>query len=86
MPTRSLLGTFRVGKDGEVHLPKEVREYLGVDEGDTLQAVVDETGEVGFRKLTWDEALAQLREVFRGVWDDVDPTEYVRSLRDEWAN
>jgi hypothetical protein len=47
---------------------------------------VDETGEVGFRKLTWDEALAQLREVFRGVWDDVDPTEYVRSLRDEWAN
>ena len=44
-----------------------------------LQAQLDDDGDNGQR-----HSILELHGLGREIWDDVDPREYVRRLREEW--
>jgi antitoxin PrlF len=54
---------------GQVTIPAEVRRYLGLEQGDKVSFVIDDTGTVGL-KVTAYPTVASLRE--RGPGLDID--------------
>ena len=67
---------IRIGKRATVVIPAAMRKALGIGDGDRLQATVCDA--------IPDDPIERLRRAFRGVYDGVDATAYIRALRDEW--
>ncbi|MEZ0345359.1 MAG: AbrB/MazE/SpoVT family DNA-binding domain-containing protein [Infirmifilum sp.] len=47
----SFLGRVRVTRSNQVTIPKDVREALGIREGDLLEVYVDERGRIVMEKV-----------------------------------
>ena len=41
---KHIFGTVKVGAKGQIVIPKEAREFYGIEEGDTLLVIGDERG------------------------------------------
>lgn len=67
MHNKKLYGTATVGTKGQVVIPADAREELGIKSGDRLYVVGSEKGKfVGFIKEE------QLREIVGRLTDDID--------------
>ena len=73
MGTQAAMSTMRVGRKGRAVIPQEVREALGIHEGDTLLVYVEDGRAV---LETWDAAERELFAV-------VDRVAAGRSLSEE---
>ena len=73
---------IRIGKRATVVIPAAMRKALGIGEGDRLQAILCD-GQLTLTPIPSDP-IERLRRAFRGVYDGVDATAYIRALRDEW--
>jgi AbrB family looped-hinge helix DNA binding protein len=86
MTARASIATLRVGKDGEVRLPRSLRERLDVEEGGVVDVREDEDGNLVLERLSRREALERLREWWGDALDGEDATAFIRRLRDEWPD
>ena len=80
---RKKVGIFksvRLGKKSQMVLPKEVRDWLGVEEG---QSVVFHIGEDGVKLVTPAEFVKSTLGEFKGAWGK-DPEKYLRDTRSGW--
>jgi antitoxin PrlF len=62
--------TRKVGAKGQVVIPKEIRDRIGIRPGDEVSFDADD-GEVRVRRVTDDRAvLANRIKALRGIWND----------------
>ncbi|MBI5948810.1 MAG: AbrB/MazE/SpoVT family DNA-binding domain-containing protein [Chloroflexi bacterium] len=73
----------RVGKRAQVVIPAQLRREMGIDEGDTLLASVDDCGQLVLKPVPSDP-VERFRAAWKGVFEGVDADAYIRELRDEW--
>ncbi len=57
-----IMGSVRVGARGQIVIPKEVRDRLGIEPGDSLLTVLKGGKAVGFVKMEMNEFLEYIRE------------------------
>lgn len=73
--------SVKVSSKNQISLPSEARRRLDIHPGDRL-AVDIRDDEIVLRRPK--KASQRLRGLGKGIWEGVDPVEYVRALRDEW--
>jgi AbrB family looped-hinge helix DNA binding protein len=77
-----LVSEVKVSSKYQVVIPKEAREKVGLDKGDTLIVEV-ENGVITMRRRP--ESFAEYgRGLHRGVWEGLDVDRYLEELREEW--
>jgi antitoxin PrlF len=74
------ISVSQVSSKGQVTIPKDIRESLGLTEGDRVLFEIDGS-RVTLRKVS-DEKLSQIL-IHRKPWD-VKSLDYQRELRSEW--
>lgn len=74
------ISVSQVSSKGQVTIPKEIREALGIAEGDRVVFEAD-GGRVTFRKVSGEKLSAILTR--RKPWD-AKSLDYQRELRGEW--
>ena len=74
------ISVSQVSSKGQVTIPKEIREALGIAEGDRVVFEAD-GGRVTFRKVSGEKLSAILTQ--RKPWN-VKSLDYQRELRSEW--
>lgn len=74
--------SVKVSTKHQIVVPSEARRALGIVAGDRL--TVEVTPEAIVLRPRTQHAGARLRGLGSMIWQDVDPVEYVRRLRDEW--
>lgn len=72
-----------LGKRAQVVIPAAVRRRLGLHEGDRLHLEVDERGRIVLERISHDP-VERLRRAGSSCFEDVDPVDFQRRLRDEW--
>jgi AbrB family looped-hinge helix DNA binding protein len=72
----------RIGKRGAIVIPAEIRQQLGLEEGDVLALHVEEDGSFNLKAVPADPG-ERLRKAIRHGFEGVDPVAYQRSIRDE---
>lgn len=72
------MGTVKVGPKGQIVIPKEVREMLGVGPGDSLLLMADSTRGVALQKQSVMANIAQA--IFAGHSGEVYPNEPAEHL------
>lgn len=77
------MSVARIGKRGTLIIPAEIRKRNGIKEGDEFIINVSEAGVIYMIPKPRDFVRA-LRESGQGLWDDIDPVEYIRQERDTW--
>lgn len=79
-----LLKTVRLGKRSQMVLPKEVRDWLGVEEG---QSVVFQIGDDGIRLVSAKAFAKSTLGTFSGAWGKKpgDSDAYLRGERSSWG-
>ncbi len=80
MKTALEISVSQVSSKGQVTIPKDIRESLGLTEGDRVLFEIDGS-RVTLRKVS-DEKLSQIL-THRKPWD-VKSLDYQRELRSEW--
>lgn len=65
------MSTVRVGPKGQIVIPKEIRDMLGVGPGDSLLLMADSRRGVALQKLSVMEGIA--RAIFSGRGEAVEP-------------
>lgn len=78
-----MLITTRVGKKSQIVIPKEIRETVGIIEGDEL--IVDVEGDRVILKVKPKNYTRKLRGLHKNVWKGIDPRKYVRGERESWG-
>jgi AbrB family looped-hinge helix DNA binding protein len=75
--------SVRLGKRSQMVLPKEVRDWLGVSEG---QSVVFQIDEKGVKVVSSTEFARSTLGAFQGVWGDnpADVDKYLDKERSSW--
>ena len=64
---RHIFGTVKVGTKGQIVIPKEAREYYGIEEGDTLLVLGDERGII----VTTPDVIKDVaNNIFKGMEDN----------------
>ncbi len=77
--------TARVTSKGQVTIPKEVRERLGIEEGEDVEFTVNEDGTVTLRpQKSPREELDEVRERLSSL--DVDVDELIRESKQAWSS
>jgi AbrB family looped-hinge helix DNA binding protein len=74
--------SIRVGKKAQIVLPAALRRELHIEEGDVLQASIDDSGRIVMTPVPPDP-LDRLRWAMAGLFEGVDPVEFQRELRRE---
>lgn len=74
-----MLITTKVGKKSQIVIPKEIRETVGISEGDEL--IVDVEGDKVILKVKPKNYTKKLRGLHKNVWQVIDPKKYVRGER-----
>lgn len=83
MNKQCLTADIHVGTKGQVVIPAKMRAALGLCEGDTLWAYLDEDGHLSLQKVP-NDPFERVQQAFHAVWDGEDATTFIRRLRDEW--
>lgn len=83
-----MIQTSTISDKYQTVVPALVRRTLGIKRGQKVTWVVDlQTGSpvasVAPEKIDWAARLAGLG---KGTWSNVDPQEYINSLRNEWQD
>ena len=78
-----MLITTRVSKKSQIVIPKEIRETVGIIEGDEL--IVDVEGDRVILKVKPKNYTRKLRGLHKNVWKGIDPRKYVRGERESWG-
>lgn len=74
--------TVRVSEKGQIVIPKEMRESIGLEKGDEL--TVTQQGE---KIILWKKPAsytAWTRGLHKDIWKGVDAAVYVSKERDDW--
>lgn len=74
---------IRIGHQARMVIPMALRRRLGVEEGDTLRAEIDERGRLILEPVAADP-VQRLRRAGAAVYGGVDGLEEQRRLRREW--
>ncbi|MEW6416603.1 MAG: AbrB/MazE/SpoVT family DNA-binding domain-containing protein [Nitrospirota bacterium] len=77
-----MLITTKVSKKSQIVIPKEIREMVGISEGDEL--IVDVEGDRVILKVKPKSYTKRLRGLHKNVWKGIDPKKYVRGERESW--
>ena len=77
-----MLITTKVSKKSQIVIPKEIRETVGISEGDEL--IVDVEEDRVILKVKPKSYTKRLRGLHKNVWKGVDPKKYVRGERQSW--
>jgi AbrB family looped-hinge helix DNA binding protein len=73
--------THKIGAKGQVVIPKEIRDQIGIRPGDEVAFDAD-GGEVRVRRVTDDRAVQANRiKALRGIWNDGGGTDTLREER-----
>jgi AbrB family looped-hinge helix DNA binding protein len=76
-----VVGISSISRKGQVTIPKEVRDYLGLKAGDKVVFTI-EGSRVVVRKAS-SKSLVEILESARS-WD-IDALEFQRKIRREWS-
>lgn len=74
---------INVGAKGQIVIPAALRTELGICDGDLLFATLNEEGWIVMTKISRDP-IERLREAAGDAFKGIDPTAFIRALRDEW--
>lgn len=74
--------TTKLGKKSQIVIPKQVRETLGLSEGDEL--IMDVVEDRIILKPRPGSYTKKLRGLHNKIWKGVDARKYVRKERDSW--
>jgi len=74
--------TTKVSKKGQIVIPKEIRETVGISEGDEL--IVDVERDRVTLKIKPRSYTKRLKGLHKDVWKGVDPKKYVKGERESW--
>jgi AbrB family looped-hinge helix DNA binding protein len=77
-----MLITTKVSKKSQIVIPKEIREAVGISEGDEL--IADVEGDKVILKLKPKSYTKKLKGLHKNVWKGIDPKKYVRGERESW--
>lgn len=77
-----MLITAKVGKKSQIVIPKEIRETVGISEGDEL--IVDVEGDRVILKVKPTNYSKRLKGLHKHVWKGIDPKKYVKGERESW--
>lgn len=77
-----MLITTKVGKKSQIVIPKEIRETVGISEGDEL--IVDVEEDRVILKVKPSSYSKRLKGLHKDVWKGIDPLKYVKSERESW--
>jgi antitoxin PrlF len=75
--------TARISKSGQVTIPADIRERLGLKPGDTVIWGEGPGGEVTVRPVKY--TFNELRGIVPGLEIDKDLTEIIEEAREEWG-
>ena len=78
-----MLITTRVSKKSQIVIPKEIRETVGIIEGDEL--IVDVEGDRVILKVKPKNYTRKLRGLHKNVWKGINPRKYVKGERESWG-
>ncbi len=75
----------KVSHKFQVVIPKDIREFLGISKGDTLQ-VYKKNHEIIMKKTDVKKPLSlkNLKGLGKEIWKDVDVEEYIKKERESW--
>jgi antitoxin PrlF len=74
-----------VRSKGQVTIPKQIREKLGIDEGTEVEFILEDDGSVKVRPKT--PAMERLRDVKESLSKhDVDVEQMRRKSKSEWSS
>ena len=73
---------IRAGKKSQIVIPKEMRDDLGISEGDELIIDVIDGKIIIMRKPK--SYSKRLKGLHKEVWKGIDPKKYVEKEREEW--
>ncbi|MCE8426319.1 MAG: AbrB/MazE/SpoVT family DNA-binding domain-containing protein [Candidatus Methanoperedens sp.] len=75
----------KVSHKFQVVIPKEIREFLDISKGDTLD-VYGKDHEIIMKKIHLRKPLSlkSLKGLGKEIWKDVDIEEYINRERDSW--
>ncbi|MCX6648575.1 MAG: AbrB/MazE/SpoVT family DNA-binding domain-containing protein [Candidatus Bathyarchaeota archaeon] len=74
--------TVRVSGKGQVVIPKDIRDNIGLETGDELTVTLQE-GKIVMRKKPANYT-KWMRGLHKEAWEGVDAAEYVDKERDDW--
>lgn len=77
-----MMTTIRLTKKNQMVIPKNIREAVGISEGDELIVDVDKNKIILTVKPK--SYSKRLKGLHRDVWKDVDPKKYVKGERESW--
>ncbi len=76
--------SVKVSTKHQISVPSEARRRLGIQAGDRLSVEIRDDELVLRRRPA--KASERLRGLGKGIWQGVDPVEYVRALRDDFSS
>jgi len=74
--------TTKLGKKSQVVIPKEVRNAVGITEGDEL--IIDVVEDKIVIKQKPKSYSKKLKGLHKDVWKGIDPLKYVKKERESW--
>jgi len=74
--------TIKLGKKSQVVIPKEVRNAVGITEGDEL--IIDVVEDKIVIKQKPKSYSKKLKGLHKDVWRGIDPLKYVKKERESW--
>jgi AbrB family looped-hinge helix DNA binding protein len=74
--------TTKLGKKSQVVIPKEVRNAVGITEGDEL--IIDVVEDKIVIKQKPKSYSKKLKGLHKNVWKGIDPLKYVKKERESW--
>lgn len=77
-----MMTTIRLTKKNQMVIPKNIREAVGISEGDELIVDVDKNKIILTVKPK--SYSKRLKGLHRDVWKGVDPKKYVKGERESW--
>lgn len=72
----------KVGKKSQIVIPKEIRDTIGIREGDEL--IIDILYDKIIIRLKPKNYTKKLRGLHKEVWEGIDPLEYIHNERESW--
>ena len=74
--------TTKLGKKSQLVIPKEVRNAVGITEGDEL--IIDVVEDKIVIKQKPKSYSKKLKGLHKDVWKGIDPLKYVKKERESW--
>ncbi|MBA4349270.1 MAG: AbrB family transcriptional regulator [Thermodesulfovibrio sp.] len=74
--------TTKLGKKSQIVIPKEIRNIVGITEGDEL--IIEAVDDKIVLKQKPKSYSQKLRGLHKDVWKGIDPAKYVRKERESW--